>query len=153
MQPAPLTSGRLALEEITCRGWGPHLQYSFLINFFCLRMWRKNGAKEPQNSTPLGNSAHAKPPTQKCGNLDISNPNLTQPCGGGRGPGVVALATHEQLAPIVPIARLLHVELAYNLQSPGVPFHTQVREPQSAMRPQEQLLVQCVEVPSVQWRP
>ena len=34
MQPAPLTSGGLALEEITCRGWGPHLQYSFLINFF-----------------------------------------------------------------------------------------------------------------------
>ena len=31
MQPAPLTSGGLALEEITCRGWGPHLQYSFLI--------------------------------------------------------------------------------------------------------------------------
>ena len=29
MQPAPLTSGGLALEEITCRGWGPHLQYSF----------------------------------------------------------------------------------------------------------------------------
>ena len=26
---APLTSGGLALEEITCRGWGPHLQYSF----------------------------------------------------------------------------------------------------------------------------
>ena len=34
MQPAPLTSGGPALEEITCRGWGPHLQYSFLINFF-----------------------------------------------------------------------------------------------------------------------
>ena len=31
MQPAPLTSGGLALEEVTCRGWGPHLQYSFLI--------------------------------------------------------------------------------------------------------------------------
>ena len=24
----------LALGEITCGGWGPHLQYSFLINFF-----------------------------------------------------------------------------------------------------------------------
>ena len=31
MQPAPLTSGGLTLEEITCRGWSPHLQYSFLI--------------------------------------------------------------------------------------------------------------------------
>ena len=31
MRPAPLTSGGLTLEEITCRGWGPHLQYSFLI--------------------------------------------------------------------------------------------------------------------------
>ena len=54
MQPAPLTSEGPALEEITCRGWGPHLQYSFLIKlaslsgmkfffffFFFLRMWRK----------------------------------------------------------------------------------------------------------------
>ena len=31
MWPAPLTSGGLALEEVTCRGWGPHLQHSFLI--------------------------------------------------------------------------------------------------------------------------
>ena len=28
MQPAPLTCGGLALEEVTCRGWGTHLQYS-----------------------------------------------------------------------------------------------------------------------------
>ena len=34
MQPAPLTSGGPALEETTSRGWGPHLQHSFLINFF-----------------------------------------------------------------------------------------------------------------------
>ena len=34
MWPAPLTSGGLALEEVTCRGWDPHLQYSFLINIF-----------------------------------------------------------------------------------------------------------------------
>ena len=36
MQPAPLTSGGLALEEVTCRGWGPHLQYSFLIKLASL---------------------------------------------------------------------------------------------------------------------
>ena len=36
MQTAPLTSGGLALEEITCRGWGPHLQYSFLIKLASL---------------------------------------------------------------------------------------------------------------------
>ena len=36
MWPAPLTSGGLALEEITCRGWGPHLQYSFLIKLASL---------------------------------------------------------------------------------------------------------------------
>ena len=29
MWPTPLTSGGLALEEVTCKGWGPHLQYSF----------------------------------------------------------------------------------------------------------------------------
>ena len=66
MQPAPLTSGGLALEEITCRGWGPHLQYSFLIKlaslsgkyinfffFFCLRMWRKKmELKSPKLHTP-----------------------------------------------------------------------------------------------------
>ena len=54
------------------------------------------------------------------------------------GSGVVALATCEQSAPIVPKAWLLHIELAHSLQSPGVPSHTQVREPQSAMRRQEQ---------------
>ena len=49
MQPVPLTSGGITLEEITCRGWGPHLQYSFLIKFFlfCLWMWRKNRTKKP----------------------------------------------------------------------------------------------------------
>ena len=36
MQPAPLTSGGLALEEFTCRGWGPHLQYSLLIKLASL---------------------------------------------------------------------------------------------------------------------
>ena len=36
MQPAPLTSRGLALEEITCRRWGPHLQYSFLIKLASL---------------------------------------------------------------------------------------------------------------------
>ena len=36
MWPAPLTSGGLALEEITCRGWGPRLQYSFLIKLASL---------------------------------------------------------------------------------------------------------------------
>ena len=36
MLPAPLTSGGLTLEEITCRGWGPHLQYSFLIKLASL---------------------------------------------------------------------------------------------------------------------
>ena len=39
MWPAPLTSGSLALEEITCRGWGPHLQYSFLIKLASLGVW------------------------------------------------------------------------------------------------------------------
>ena len=36
MWPAPLTSGGLTLEEVTCRGWGPHLQYSFLIKLASL---------------------------------------------------------------------------------------------------------------------
>ena len=36
MPPAPLTSGGLTLEEVTCRGWGPHLQYSFLIKLASL---------------------------------------------------------------------------------------------------------------------
>ena len=85
--------------------------------------------------------------------LDISNPNLTQPYGWGGGLGVVALATLEQSAPIVPKDRLLHDELAHNLQSPGVPSHTQVREPQSAMRRQEQPPVQGFRVSAVQWRP
>ena len=48
------------------------------------------------------------------------------------GLGVVALAAHEQSAPMVPIARLLHVELARSLQSPGIPSRTRVRGPRGA---------------------
>ena len=32
MQPAPLTSGGLALEEITCRGWGPPTVFPAEVN-------------------------------------------------------------------------------------------------------------------------
>ena len=53
---------------------------------------------------------------------------------------------------IVPITRLLHVESTHNLQSPGIPSHTQMREPQSAMRRQEQPPVQGFRVPAVQWK-
>ena len=65
MWPAPLTSGGLALEEITCRGWGPHLQYSFLIklaslsgksvimaSFFFEDVEKKVGLKSPKLHTP-----------------------------------------------------------------------------------------------------
>ena len=53
MQPAPLTSGGLALEEITCGGWGPHLQYSFLINFlFFEDVEKKVGLRSPKLHTP-----------------------------------------------------------------------------------------------------
>ena len=52
MQPAPLTSGGLTLEEITCREWGPHL-FFFSFFFFCLRMWRKKmELKSPKLHTP-----------------------------------------------------------------------------------------------------
>ena len=60
-------------------------------------MEKKNGAKKPQTPHPKGNW-HMPSPLQKSGNLDTSNPNLTQPCGRGGGPGVVALATREQSA-------------------------------------------------------
>ena len=102
---------------------------------------KKTELKSPKLHTSRKTST-CQAPLQKCRNLDTSNPNLTQPCGWGGGPGVVALATREQSAPIVPKAWLLRVELAHNLHSPGVPFHTQVREPPSAMRRQEQPPVQ-----------
>ena len=62
MQPVPLT---LDLEEITCRGWGPHLQYSFLIKlaslsgkyalFFLFKdVEKKMELKSPKLHTPGG---------------------------------------------------------------------------------------------------
>ena len=56
MWPAPLTSGGLALEEVTCRV-GPTPTVLLLFDhpvFFCLfkDVEKKNGAKEPRNSTP-----------------------------------------------------------------------------------------------------
>ena len=70
--------------------------------------------------------------------------------GGGREGGPC-----EVLRPCHPpkIWNVHHVELAHNLQSPDIPSHTQVREPQSAMRSQEQPRVQGSKVPAVQWRP
>ena len=102
---------------------------------------KKMELKSPKTLHPWETQHVPNHPNQKCGNLDTSSPNLTQPCALGRGLGVIALATCEQSAPIVPIAQLLHVELAHNLQSPGIPSHTQVREPQSAPRCQGQPLV------------
>ena len=53
MWPAPLTSGGLTLEEITCRGWGPHLQYSFLIKLgkYCKEGRDANPQPQERNST------------------------------------------------------------------------------------------------------
>ena len=120
-------------------------------------MWgEKMGLKSPKTPYPWETQhmpAPPPPPHQKCGNLDTSKSKLAHPYGWGMGPGVVALATREQSAPTVPIARLLHVQLAHNFQSPGIPSHTQVREPQSAMKHQEQPPVQGSEIPTVQWRP
>ena len=36
MWPAPLASGGLALGEVACGGWDPHLQYSLLIKLASL---------------------------------------------------------------------------------------------------------------------
>ena len=63
------------------------------------------------------------------------------------GPGVVALVAHGQSAQIVPIARLLHVELAHDLQSLGIPSRTQVWKPQSAMGCWERPPVRVGKVP------
>ena len=43
--------------------------------------------KSPKTPHPRDLSTCQHPPTQKSGNLDTSNPNLTQPCGWGGGPG------------------------------------------------------------------
>ena len=81
--------------------WGDTLQPTvlLLINFFCLfkDVEKKVELKSPKLHTP-GEVGTCRPPLQKSGNLDTSNPNLTQPCGRGGGPGVVALATREQWA-------------------------------------------------------
>ena len=81
--------------------------------------------KSPETPHPREPGHMPWPPPQKCGNLDTSNPNLTQPCGWGGGPGVVALVTRELSVPVGP----LHVELAHDHRSPGIPCHTQVWGP------------------------
>ena len=116
-------------------------EFNETIFFLFKDVEKKNGAKEPRNSTPLGKLAHAIPPP-KMRESRYFKPQPHPTMWLRRGPGCVALATREQSAPTVPKARLLHVELAHNLQFPGVPSHTQVREPQSAMRRQEQPPVQ-----------
>ena len=74
---------------------------NFFFFFLFKDVEKKVGLKSPKLHTP-GKVGTCPPPLQKSGNLDTSNHNLTQPCGWGGGPGVVALATREQSAPIVP---------------------------------------------------
>ena len=64
MRPAPLTSGGLTLEEITCRGWGPHLQYSFLINFF-LALRERNGPEHRHMPAPNITETHRQAQSHK----------------------------------------------------------------------------------------
>ena len=47
MRPAPLASGGPAPGEVTCGGWGPHPQYSFLIKLASL-------SGRDQASLPVG---------------------------------------------------------------------------------------------------
>ena len=80
----PLTSGGLALEGVTCRECRDalDLQCSFFLDqfFFVYGCGEKTELKSPKLHTPRKPST-CQAPLQKCGNLDTSNPNLTQPCG------------------------------------------------------------------------
>ena len=42
---------------------------------------KKMELKSPETPHPWETQHMPSPPIQKCGNLDTSNPNLTQPCG------------------------------------------------------------------------
>ena len=42
---------------------------------------KKMELKSPETPHPREPQHMPRPPTQKCGNLDTSSPNLTQPCG------------------------------------------------------------------------
>ena len=107
MQPAPLTSGGLALQEITCRGWGPHLQYSFLINFFFFFLFmdveNKIELKSPKLHTqgPPGTARTALgsmpvPKTAKNRGILILQAHVSPDLGAEAwAQVVVALATHQ----------------------------------------------------------
>ena len=101
--------------------------------------------KSPETPHPWETQHMPSPPPPKMRESRYFKPQHHPTMWLRRGPGVVALANREQSAPIVPSP--------HNVQSPGVPSHTQVREPQSAMRRQEQPPVQGFGVPAVQWRP
>ena len=69
-----------ALEGVTCRECGDtlNLQYSFLIKLaFFEDVEKKMRLKSPKLHTP-GKVSTCQTPTQKSGNPDTSNPNLTQ---------------------------------------------------------------------------
>ena len=117
-------------------------------------MWRKEMELKGPKLHILGNLGTCPDPHPKNAGISMlptpTSPSLAAEAGAL---GVVALATRELSAPIVPMGRILHVELAHDLQSPGIPSHTQVWGPQSAMRRQEQPPVRVGEVPAVQWKP
>ena len=154
--PALPSRWGFALDRGHLQGVGSHIQPTVLLldQFFLFKdVEKKIELKSPKTPHPWETQHMPSPPPKNAGISILPAPTSPNQCGWGGGPGVIALATRELSAPIVPIAQLLHVEFAHNLQSPGIPSHTQVREPQSAMRHQEQPPVQGVEVPAVQWRP
>ena len=66
MWPAPLASGGLALGEVTCGGWGPHLQYSFFVKLASPLSHPPTFACDTYNNTPVIGTgrqpSHLKPP-------------------------------------------------------------------------------------------
>ena len=142
----PLTSGGLALEEVTC-GDALSLQYSSLIklaslsgkyldqaslpvrlvSFFCLWMWRKKiELKSPKlhtQSPPAlsggGLREYAHPPQngQRSGNLDTSSPCLTPPWSRGMGPGGRRPGHPSAKNQITPTSRLVNRQANHLLQN------------------------------------
>ena len=120
--------------------------------FFCLRMWRKKmELKGPETPHPWETQHLPSPPPKNAG-ISMLQTSASPNHVAEAGAGCHRPSAREQSTPIVPIARLLHVRLAHNLQSPDIPSHTRVRESQSAMRRQEQPPVQGVQDLAVQWR-
>ena len=109
----------LGVRSVWCAVVG--FRSTISVNALCFKICQADWAPHPREPGRM-----PWPPTSRIRGSRCFQPRPHPTMWLGTG-CVIALATRGLSSLMVPIAQLLHVELAHDLQSPGIPSHTHVR--------------------------